>query len=371
MEQTPHRRPWRGRLSVRALMILVLAIGGALGWFVHRARVQRDAVAAIERAGGKAYYDWQVKTIPIPPDWGDLVPDPKGRPNWPGWLTDRVGPDYYGTVKMVLIRGEADPVMPQVGRLDRLEELDFLPRGKTPVLGPTDVGMVHLRNLARLKHLKLGILTRGGAVGSKITGPSLAAIAGATRLQILQLQGIPLADADLDALRGMTDLRDLTLDGPAVTDAGLARLAGLVELRRLSLPSTRVTAAGLAHLRGMTRLENLNLSLTRVDTLEPCRTLPALKSLDLPSTPIVDAGLAPASVSAPGFPALANLNLSNTRVGDEGLRQLRDLPKLGRVDLTGTDVADAAVAEFRAARPKTRVVRMPPPAKAPPVPVAR
>ncbi len=42
----------RSRLSVRALMVLVLVCGGWLGWVVHRARVQKDAVAAIERAGG-------------------------------------------------------------------------------------------------------------------------------------------------------------------------------------------------------------------------------------------------------------------------------------------------------------------------------
>src|SRR5262249_2149905 len=37
------RRRWL-RPSVRALMALVLVLGGALGWVVHRANVQRDAV---------------------------------------------------------------------------------------------------------------------------------------------------------------------------------------------------------------------------------------------------------------------------------------------------------------------------------------
>ena len=43
----------RVQSSVRALMALVLALGVGLGWFVHRAQVQRDAVAAILRAGGR------------------------------------------------------------------------------------------------------------------------------------------------------------------------------------------------------------------------------------------------------------------------------------------------------------------------------
>jgi hypothetical protein len=33
-------------------MVLVLIVGGGLGWFVRRATVQRDAVEAITAAGG-------------------------------------------------------------------------------------------------------------------------------------------------------------------------------------------------------------------------------------------------------------------------------------------------------------------------------
>jgi hypothetical protein len=47
----------RLRLSIRAMLVLVLAFGTFLGWLSHRARVQRIAVATIERAGGKVYYD--------------------------------------------------------------------------------------------------------------------------------------------------------------------------------------------------------------------------------------------------------------------------------------------------------------------------
>ena len=52
------RRRWL-RISVRGLIILVLVIGGWLGWAVHNARIQREAVAAVERAGGEVMYDWQ------------------------------------------------------------------------------------------------------------------------------------------------------------------------------------------------------------------------------------------------------------------------------------------------------------------------
>jgi hypothetical protein len=49
------RRRWL-RLSVRGLIVLVLVIGTELGWVVHGARVERDAVAAIQRQSGSVHY---------------------------------------------------------------------------------------------------------------------------------------------------------------------------------------------------------------------------------------------------------------------------------------------------------------------------
>ena len=47
MPEQPSSDTWRRRLriSVRGLMALVLIVGGGLGWVIHRAHVQRDAVA--------------------------------------------------------------------------------------------------------------------------------------------------------------------------------------------------------------------------------------------------------------------------------------------------------------------------------------
>jgi len=50
--------PWRRflRFSVRWMIVIVLVIGGWLGWLVRNARIQRDAVAAITKAGGDVIY---------------------------------------------------------------------------------------------------------------------------------------------------------------------------------------------------------------------------------------------------------------------------------------------------------------------------
>lgn len=46
--------PWQRLLrpSVRGLIVLVLVVGAGLGWLVRCAQIQREAVAAIQNAGG-------------------------------------------------------------------------------------------------------------------------------------------------------------------------------------------------------------------------------------------------------------------------------------------------------------------------------
>ena len=49
------------------MIVLVLVIGGWLGVIVRSARVQRDAVAAIEKAGGEVHFDWERKNGTVVP----------------------------------------------------------------------------------------------------------------------------------------------------------------------------------------------------------------------------------------------------------------------------------------------------------------
>src|SRR4051794_29521037 len=79
-------------------MLLVLVVGGGFGWIVHRARVQTAAVAAIKRAGGDVYYEWDVTRDNSPTG---LTLQANGAPGWPKWLVTRLGPDYFGNVVAV------------------------------------------------------------------------------------------------------------------------------------------------------------------------------------------------------------------------------------------------------------------------------
>jgi hypothetical protein len=84
-------RPWRRflRFSVRGLIVLVLVIGVGLGWIVRSAYIQRDAVAAVKKAGGSVSYDRE------PSDGDNAL---AGSPWTPRWLVDFVGVDYFGAV---------------------------------------------------------------------------------------------------------------------------------------------------------------------------------------------------------------------------------------------------------------------------------
>ena len=78
----------RLRVSLRALMIIVLVLGCGLGWVVRRAHVQRDAVAAIERCGGRVWYDWEVRRSRVQADGEYIggISRKKSVSRWPKWL---------------------------------------------------------------------------------------------------------------------------------------------------------------------------------------------------------------------------------------------------------------------------------------------
>lgn len=79
--EPPRRR--RFGLSVRALMVLVLIVGGGIGWKANRAGRQRRAVATLDRNGVSIEYDHGFSG---------------GRPWAPGWLRRAFGEECFREV---------------------------------------------------------------------------------------------------------------------------------------------------------------------------------------------------------------------------------------------------------------------------------
>ena len=378
--ESKRSRPWwrkiRMSLSLRMLMVLVLVIGGVLGWVVKRATVQRRAVEAITKAGGQVMYDFQHAGKP---------PKPGASSPWPKWLIEAVGVDYFHNVvgvwfppngkrdadalstdalmaylaqldKLVSLdldraRGGSlsDAGFAHVGGLDRLENLYIRSTGLTDAgLAPlarltqlrllylkgtsmTDAGLTHLRGLTRLNLLDL-------SENPGIHGSGLVNLAGMPKLVVLNLDQTPIDEAGLSHLAGPAGrplLHTLVLSGPGINDEGLAKLDRLRDLWKLTISDAPITSAGLAHLN-RTNLTYLTLQAVRVDDLGPLAPLTQLKELKVVDASMNDAGL----VGLASLPNLKNVTLDATRITDEGLGHVLSLEGLELLSLTKTNVTN-------------------------------
>ena len=219
----------RLRLSLGAMMIVVLGIGCVLGWVAHRAHVQRDAVAAIttlrRNTRASVYYDWQYvagqgnkAAQPQGPKWmRDALGtfDANAKPWGPKWLRDALGPDVFDTVVNVNIEGDNvdDELLANVGKLHGVEW--FTIQGHAaPDLTPA--GMAQLRTLSRLKGL--------GVRGFTDSHGFVAGLTGKTRLRRLWLPEAAVTDDEMATIGGCADLEVLQLDGRNVSINNLKSL---------------------------------------------------------------------------------------------------------------------------------------------------
>jgi Leucine-rich repeat (LRR) protein len=241
-------------MSVRALMALVLLVGGGLGWFVHNARVQRDAVAAIEADGGHVVYDR---------DWKDGVPQlTLNRPCYLNWLEDHVGTDYFSNVACVILdENLSDAKLALVANLPMIEELLYTPiklfEADRPNSSLTDGGLAYLEGHTRLKELDLS--------DTNISDEGLVHLRSLLGLRSLYLSDTNISDEGLVHLRSLLGIRSLYLRHTLISDAGLVYLQGLTGLRKLDLSFTNISDTGVFHLKGLTSLQSLDLYGSKVD----------------------------------------------------------------------------------------------------------
>ncbi len=343
-------RLFRVVFSLRALLVLVLVVGGTLGWIVREARVQRDAVATVQRLGGQYRYEWEAQ---------NRRPTAVPLPGWRKWLINLLGPDYVGPVTQVDIGFGGSKVIPtaddlaSIGRLARLERLSITSIAE-------GVGLAPLRNLTRLKELDFF-----GNHGRKIE-IDVSALANFVELEKLQLSYGGMKDADLALIAGLTRLEHLSLStsvargphpGPSITDAGLVALEPLHNLRFLQISGENdITNAGLVHLAGLTRLETLTLQGKGVTSLGSLRPLVGLTSLSVGVTDSRNPGVDDAGAAAiADLLSLKMVHLGSKSFTDIGLTHLHALPKLSYLNLSSSGVTDAGVAGL-VAFPKLKYV---------------
>jgi hypothetical protein len=236
------------RFSVRGLLILVLLIGGWLGWLAQTARTQREAVAAILNANGAIRYDWQGASF------ASVEP---AQPMATSWLARTIGQDYLHSVVLVALPARLFMSPPNDG-IRPFERADFV--------------MAQLKGLRKLSALHL--------TGSDVRDSGLSHLEGLTELSELHLGFTQTTDSAIAHVRGLANLSDLNLRRTRITDAGLSHLTGLTKLSALDLVDTRITDAGLAHLKSLSNLKTLEVRDTHVTDAgarELQKALPNLK----------------------------------------------------------------------------------------------
>ena len=163
-------------------------------------------------------------------------------------------------------------------------------------------------------------------------------------LQRLFLQREDLSPSDVESIGAIGSLTELNIASDVLTDQSLSALAGLSHLKHLTITSQRVSDEGLSHLTTITTLQSLDLQSTRAGG-SGVQAFSRLEHLSL--GPYTD-GDDLASVGQ--LPRLKELVLTDSRIGDDGFRELQSLESLEMLYLTGpnsvTDEGLAILGEF-------------------------
>lgn len=150
--------------SLRKLFVLLTALAVWLGVVVHRAREQREAVEAIEAAGGVVRYDWQYDSFVARRDGVSFdfpLSNSMREPSGPLWMRRFIGDEFFQQVWAVQIpRARSMAEFPALNPNDPWDPCRFwaYSKGRAPPR-ETEADIVklipHLQRLHNLKALSL------------------------------------------------------------------------------------------------------------------------------------------------------------------------------------------------------------------------
>jgi hypothetical protein len=311
-------RRCQARPSVRSLMLIVLVVGGGLGWIASQRQreVRRQGAIATIRAS-LASVDFE-----------------GGEVSRICWFGGSVHPDTLPQGRLTADQADA------LGTCGRLKELSMV------TAAMTDEGLAALsrdRGLERLYCFKPAVTDAGAK--------HLAGLGVLKKLELLRAPG--LTDAALAHLAGLADLEEINLSGARIDGSGLVHLAGLKKLGTLILPDTALDDAGLTNLGRLAGLRRLYIGGgTYTDAgLAHLAGLADLKELGIGSPGCTDAGLAHLA----GLTNLRTLNVYGPQVTDAWIGRIASMKGLRQVDIGGARVSDGAVEGLRRALPEAEV----------------
>lgn len=277
-----------GRRRKRALGIATLAAaalliaGAGAGLLARRAARVREAVRAIEAAGGVVTWDYELAGLPDGVRTVSEVIDSRDREDLDAdgraWLRRLLGPEWLHDVAAVSFFPRYD--------------LKWSPEDGASL---SDMLAAHLPAFPMLKELVL--------LEEQATDRTLQAAGGLGDLESLTVHGAGVTDEGLLHLRGLSRLRTLHVNSSRITDWGLEHLKGLTGLEVLSLLGGRITDEGARHLTALEKLETLALENAQITdgAIEALLELKNLRSLHVNSTRITENGIEMLRAGLPGL----------------------------------------------------------------------
>jgi hypothetical protein len=305
-------------MNLRTLMLLVLVVGGTLGWFsLQRQREARRkwVIATIQGSGSSVEFDGTGISRIL-------------------WFGGSINPALL--VQRPLTADELDAL----GSCDRLRELAMV------------ASVMNDDGLAALSHDTL--LEKLYCFKPKITDAGVKHLANLTSLKSLELLQVPeLTDATLAHLAGLTSLEEITLSGTSITGSGLVHLARLGKLKSLIVPNSALNDAALANLGRLTGLQRLYIGGgTYTDTgVASLSSLTGLTKLGMSSDGCTDACLA----SLSGLTNLETLQIDGPQVADTWLDRMAAMKSLRDVMIGRAQVSDEAIARLHRSRPEVQI----------------
>jgi len=322
-------RRW-SRFSLSTLLLVTVLISLPSAWVtstLNRVRQQRKTIAAIRAAGGSCDFEHEYD------ENGNYLPDAPLPGNWA--LRKICGQDAFTYIRSIEVCDGVDhATLALIARQPRLRNLEIS-------VYDTQVSAAALAELRQAKTLK---------VLSVRFDCDLSRLREIQSLEHLELYGTRISAAGLASLGRLKHLRSLSVDEDEnFNDKTMANIAACKNLEALSLLNTGVAGRGLAHLRGHRTLETLRMNQpTDLNSFHPndqptpgtglgapISQLPALKELDLTASSIGDGDLKHLAKCS----KLVYLNLDFTSVSDAGMVHVGKLSQLHTLILTNTRVA--------------------------------
>jgi hypothetical protein len=306
------------RISLRTLMLLVLVVGGGLGWY----SLQRQR---------EARRQWVIDTIQASHPSIDFDGQGISRILWFGGAANA---SAFAQNEL-----KADQI-DALGACDRLRDLMMV----SSVM--TDPGLAKLAD----DHL----LERLYCWQPRITDAGVKHLARLRRLKKLELLRAPdLTDASLKHLAGLSDLEEINLAGARITGSGFVDLAGLRQLTALVVPNAALDDAGLANLGRLTQLRQLYVGGGAYTDagLASLSNLTGLTELGIGSEACTDAGLAQLVRLA----NLRKLQITGPRITDAWLDRIAAMKSLRQVLIDGGQVSDEAIERLHRALPEAQI----------------